>query len=272
MNCQQLPPPAYLKDYVRYFWVLESSVDDRSPKIFRPLADGCPGLLFQQSEQGLFYDQTKKLLPRIFLYGQTIDHTELHSTGALSTIGICFHPHALKAIFGLDANELTNTCLDVNLLTQKQGIQLAQQLADAPSVSAKINGLSAYLLAQIRKNDTGPTALIQYALTQFINSEGRISLNELQRTLNLSERSFERKFNQYVGISPKVFSRICQFQASLNQVRANKFAKLSDVAFDNAYADQSHFIRSFKEFAGLAPHQFQKRSHELIENFPLLIP
>ncbi|WP_374756161.1 DUF6597 domain-containing transcriptional factor [Larkinella rosea] len=54
MTYEQLQPPAYLKAYVRYFWVLTSSDRDHSPKIFRPLADGCPGLLFNNRNRGRF--------------------------------------------------------------------------------------------------------------------------------------------------------------------------------------------------------------------------
>jgi AraC-like DNA-binding protein len=39
-------------------------------------------------------------------------------------------------------------------------------------------------------------------------------------------------------------------------VRAKEFNTLTDVAFDNGFADQSHFIRSFKEFADITPNDY----------------
>ena len=271
MHYERIQPPAYLNDYVRYFWVLEGSDSDVVPKIFKPLADGCPGLMFQQPERGFFYDQTNHQLPSLFVYGQTTNHIELHSVGKVSTIGVYFHPHALKSIFGFNANELTNTCMDLNAWAEEQGVYLLEQLSYARSAAGKIELLSAYLIGQIRKNRASLDEVIHYSLGRIIHSKGSFSLKELQKAINLSERSFERKFNQSVGISPKVFSRICRFQASLNQFRANDFSRLSDIAFDNLYADQSHFIRSFKEFSGFSPNQFQKRSYEVAENFPQLI-
>jgi AraC-like DNA-binding protein len=84
----------------------------------------------------------------------------------------------------------------------------------------------------------------------------------------LSERTLERRFKQSIGISAKLFSRICRFQESLNQLRKNKYDKLSDIAYENGYADQSHFIRSFKEFTGVSPFDYRKQLKEVAENFP----
>jgi AraC-like DNA-binding protein len=111
---------------------------------------------------------------------------------------------------------------------------------------------------------------MEYAMAQILQSKGAVSLREVQKYLQLSERSLERRFKEYIGIPPKLFSRICRFQASLGHLRNNKYDKLTDVAFENDYADQSHFIRSFKEFAGFSPVQYQKKSQEIVENLSAL--
>jgi AraC-like DNA-binding protein len=90
--------------------------------------------------------------------------------------------------------------------------------------------------------------------------KGCVSLFKIQTDLNLSERTFERRFEQQVGLSPRLLASISQFQTSLQQLKEGKFTKLSDIAYDNGYADQSHFIRSFKKFTNLSPLQFIKQS------------
>lgn len=268
MNFRQIPPPTALQDHIRYYWVLESMGTDAPPKSFRTMADGCPGLIYQNPERGLIYKDNKQL-PGIFVYGQATRYAEVHLAGAdaYSTIGINFFPHALPAIFGLNAMELTDSCLNLDLIKGPRDTALSEQLANAVSVEEQIDILSAFLLLQVRKNSRYANEEMQYALSHIIQSKGGISLKELQGRLQLSERSFERRFKQYVGVSPKLFARISRFQASLSQLRNREFDKLSDIAFGNDYADQSHFIRTFKEFAGLSPYQFQKRSTELMDNF-----
>jgi AraC-like DNA-binding protein len=54
-------------------------------------------------------------------------------------------------------------------------------------------------------------------------------------------------------------------------LRNNHYHKLSDIAFENEYADQSHFIRAFKEFAGFSPYRYRQQSNEVVENFAELI-
>jgi AraC-like DNA-binding protein len=267
MQYRQIPPPAYLESYVRFFWTLESDGMDVLPKTLGPLADGCPGLLFQRREKGIFYDLDNKELPELFIYGQTIKRTEILLVGNFKTIGICFFPNALKSILGINANELTDDCLDLNLLCTR----LPEQLANTPLMVDQIEILSSYFFAQINKTGAEVDKITHYAFTRIMEAKGCLSLKELQTDLKLSERSFERKFNQYVGISPKLFSKVCRFQASLEQLKRNDYSKLSDIAFDNGYADQSHFIRNFKEFAGFSPYQFQKQSYELASNFPVLL-
>lgn len=268
MKYQEMPPPSYLKHHVRYFWTLESSGTEPLPLIFGPVADGCPGLIIQQSPNSTFLLNDKQL-PDLLLYGQTTKYTPLHLGGTYCSIGVCCYPNALKSIFGLNADELTNTCVDMNLLSAAKDFYLSEKLSDVPSLAGKMDVISAFLFHQINKNEGGTDDITQFALTQIIQSHGSISLKELQEQLQLTERSFERRFKQGVGISPKLFSRICRFQKSLAQLRSNDYSKLSDIAFENDYADQSHYIRVFKEFAGVSPYQYQKKSSEKTTNLLL---
>jgi len=266
MKYQQVSPPPCLKNYIRYFWVLESDDADQSGKKLLPLADGCPGIIFQHASLGSFSDPRHEHLPEIFLYGQTVKPTEINFGGRFQTIGVCFYPYALKSVFGFDASELTDSCLDLTLLLNN----VKEPLLNASSPKNQLEIFSTHLNHHIQKSRYQVDHATEYALSQIVQAKGNLPLRDLQRKLKLSERGFQRRFNQHVGISPKLFSRVCRFQAALRQLKNNNYGNLSDVAFDNGYADQSHFIRSFKEFAGFSPYQFQKRDRKLAENFSVI--
>ncbi len=271
MEYQKILPPDHLKNHVRYFWTLQSDAGEVTPKTFKTFADGSPGIIYQQSDKGVFYQEEKEL-PSVFLYGQTTKHANIYSPAAFQTIGVYFYPHALQTVFGLDASELTDTCLDLEALAKEQRASLSvEQLLDTTDVYKRIGLLCDYISQQIRRYDIPGNKLVPYAISRIITTEGSIPLKTLLDELQLTERSFERKFLQGVGMSPKMFARICRFQASLNKLRNNQFDKLSDIAFEHQYSDQSHFIRTFKEFTGFTPNKYQRQSHELVENFPELM-
>lgn len=268
MKYHQFLPPPHLRDSIRYFWGLESAEPTDKPVHFITVADGSPGIVFQQSAQGPSF-QGDKELPSIFLYGQSTSYTRIASPGTFTTIGAYFYPHALKSIFGFDSDELTDGCL--NLDDFLSGSRLMDRLGNEVSVAGKVHVLSESLSQQASARGGRLHAATQYALHRMIGSQGNVSMKELHREMQTSERTLERRFRESVGLSPMLFARICRFQASLNQLRSRSYEKLSDIAFEQEYADQSHFIRNFKEFTGLTPRQFYRNTLETVENFPVEI-
>lgn len=262
-----IPAPAYLQAYIRYFWTLEGDDPQALAKAFGSLVDGCPGLIFQRPDVGAFIRESKKL-PEMFLYGQTTKNVEIASLGTSKATGVIFQPNGLKSVFGLNAGELTNDCVDIQLVPGNS--HLSEQMADAGATGTQVEILSAWLHKRITGNSAITDPQVDYAVARITNSNGNTSLRDLQEKLQLTERTFERRFKEQVGITPKLFSRICQYQASLHQLKSNDYSKLSDIAFENDYADQSHFIRSFKEFTGCSPYQFQKLLDEAGEEIMLI--
>lgn len=270
MNCQHFPPPENLKEYVHAFWSLELPAQSPAPPSFRTYAEGIPGLIFHQVTGGSLY-QNDRELHQLFLYGPATTHARIHATGHLSMVGIFFRPNALKTVFGLNAALLADTCLDAGTLAACEYRALPEQLINTKTAIDRIELLAGWIKVQAEKNRERRDNMMQYAASVIAGSKGNVALKGLQIELQLSERTFERKFKEYIGISPKLFSRICRFQSSMHQLRQNGFSKLSDIAFDHDYADQSHFIRAFKEFAGFSPLQYQKQPNGPIDDLTTLI-
>ena len=265
MNYREIQAPPYLQQYIRSFWTFDCEATAGAYESFRLSADGCPGLIFQHQAMGNFCKDDKKL-PPLFLYGQATSSYEISITGKFKTIGVYFYPNGLKAIFGLDADALTDSCIDPSQISSGHGFDICEQLLNADSTHQQIEIICAYLLGKIKTNGAAADHRIGYAINQFIGSDGNVSLSSLLSDLPISERNFERRFRQQVGITPKLFQRICQFQATLASLENGYYSKLSDIAFENGYADQSHFIRSFKEFAGISPGQYQKQASGIFQN------
>jgi len=260
MFYKQIYPIEPLQKYVRYFWVLEGNSQDFSEKIFKIMSDGMPGLIFQTNKKA-FRDKNNQELPQLFVYGQTTRYTEQRAINSFQNIGIYFQPSALKSIFRIDANELTNQHIDIDDLLKTT---ITEQISNTASTDEKIALLSTFLLRQLQRTNIN-SQKPDFAIAQL---EKGMSLQDVQNELKMSERSLERYFKQYIGISPKLFSRIGRFQSALEIIRHPPFEKLTDIAYQSDYFDQSHFIRDFKEFAGTSPKKFKLHANEIVSNFP----
>lgn len=260
MNYQQIVPIQPLRKYIRYFWMLEDNSAEFTPKTFKIVPDGLPGLIFQENPNA-FLGKKEAQLPQLFLYGQTTMHSEQIAKEPFRNIGVYFQPTALKSIFGLDANELSDRSVDIDDFIQST---ISNQLANVPTLERQIELLSSFFLTQISQRKA-ENEKINFATVQLQCGK---TIRHIQNALNISERTLERYFKQHIGISPKLYARISRFQSTLENLRKTKCCRLTDIAYQHNYADQSHFIREFKAFAGTNPKQFMLHANEQVANFP----
>ncbi len=172
-------------------------------------------------------------------------------------IAYFFKPFVMAPLFNIAAASLKQA--EVELLSWNAHLSNAviTQLAYATSTARKVEVLDNVLTQQL-KQQQHVCKLIQNATDEIMCNPGTEILSEMLEQSGLNERTFQRLFKKYVGITASQYRRICQFQLSFTQLRSGNFEKLTDVAFDNGFADQSHFIRSFKEFTQITPTDYLK--------------
>ena len=73
----------------------------------------------------------------------------------------------------------------------------------------------------------------------------------LARTLGLSERTLERRFQIHIGTTPKKYARIVRLRNAVFQRK--KLSNWADVAYTAGYYDQSHMINDFQALYGMSP-------------------
>jgi AraC-like DNA-binding protein len=215
-------------------------------------ADGLAGMMLQETELGLIVTPHNKRMPALFLYGQTIQPIELHMHGPYRLIVFELFPFVLKSFFGVDARTLNDNCYDLGALTSAQGLKFKT----ATSTEAKIKLLTDFLREQFLESQQHLDMEVRQAMGIVLKRKGQINISELCEQMHLTERTLERRFINAVGISMKQFARITQFQGSLDQLKTKEYDKLTDVVYENGFADQSHFIRVFKEYTGTTPRKF----------------
>jgi len=245
-------PDSALTAYVRTVLVLEgfSNADPASLPI---VTNGMPALLCKTDKEESQHETVQELM----LYGKSTP-PESWTLGTQTTIiAYFFRPFALPVIFNVAAKRVTDSPIDLGNWNPHKANALRIQLTYASTTPKKMQVLDQLLLIQLKENENN-CEIIRQATDLIMYNPGTDILSELLAKLQLSERTFQRMFGKYVGVTPNQYRRICQFEQSFTQVRSKKFRKLTDVAYENGFADQSHFIRSFKEFTSITPNDYLK--------------
>lgn len=255
---QNFHPPECLRNHVKYFWHLEANALNNSSKYFQIFPDGLPGLLFHHhnGQQVLELPDGQKL-PASFVYGLSTRAFTNHTNTGFSAIGVSLYPWAFHLIFKVNSIEFSNKMAALDDLTT---FTLNEKLFDAPDADTAIEILSGYLIQKLRcaiREDQ----LIKDSIQQITNNPETL-IRDLSRNYQLSERQFERRFKQTTGISPYQYSKILRFQRSVAKLNFNPAESLSAVAYSSGFADQSHFIREFKQYSGVTPNAYLKLKKE----------
>jgi len=250
MHYSYKTPPAIIAAYVKGILVIEN-FNIANPFTLPLFANGCPTLVFQSKKAWL----NNKSSGHLTLFGQTIQPGVLTIDEGFTLIAYFFKPHALVALFNIAGNELSDTYADFNLLppVAKAGIQ--EKLLNCASVNGMLSIINHFIEDLICKKKTDVSKII--AATSLIETKSvRDSLQLAQDNLFVTKKTFQRMFEKNVGLSPRMFKRIWQFNTAFQQLNTRRFIKLSDIAYEAGYADQSHFTRSFKEFTHLTPKEY----------------
>lgn len=251
MKTRDYAPTGRLSAYVQRILIIEHT-QVIAPFVLPLYANGSPTLLFQTAK-GHIQNSANNLT----LFGQTVAPETLTIKENFILIAYFFKPFLLCGLFGVSAQELTDTPIDLRLLTPTTTRELHEQLLYAASVEEMLALLDDYVysLAAKAKADRD-TELLAYATTSIVQNPCKESLVQVQNTLAITERTFQRMFERKIGVSPNQYRRVCQFNAAFEQLNRKHFRKLTDIALMHGYADQSHYIRAFREFTSITPKDY----------------
>jgi AraC-like DNA-binding protein len=226
-----------------------------APYQFKFFADGCPGIMFQEGQNPMLVNSTNDLAT-VVLYGQTVMPMVVSTKGTYRIVVAVLYPDALEYLFGIPANHLTDTCLDLNLLNVGKEFSLADKMLNAATEGQRVEIMEDFIFKLILGKKFQPKNEIRRAISLIHEGNGNKKIIDIARELRISERTLMRQFEQRVGVAPKVYSSIWKFQSAVERLQHGKFDSLSGLAYELGYADQSHFNRWFKLFTGETPVQY----------------
>jgi AraC-like DNA-binding protein len=242
-------PDQSISAHVRTILILDgsSAPSADAPPLF---TNGMPALVCHKVPDGTIRE--------LSLYGNSIPEEALTTDNNSCIIIYFFKSFALASLFDISATVLAKNPVDLGNWNPHQTNALRTQLVYADTAAARVEILN-NLLKHLQQQHGRECEIVQYATDYIMCHPDEEPLDAVLKNLSLNKRTFQRIFKKYVGVTANQYKRMCQFQLSFAQLKGKRFDKLADVAYDNGFADQSHFIRAFKEFTDTTPNDYLKK-------------
>lgn len=258
-----LAPPRILRDDVECFSITESTGEAGVAIKVSPKCT--PGIVFQHvngrsaienitTESGI-----NDSIPAAFLYGPGLEPSVMnYRGGSYTTVHVILKPHALNSLLGMNASTLTDDFVELNEMSDGD---LNGQLMEATDVQAQVELLTDFLAAQ-RQQLSGRDELIEEGLHVIHRDIAVTTVKRLLDHLHISERQFQRRFRQAVGVTPQSYMRVQRFNEAIRLIKGGRYERLTDVAHALNFYDQSHLIRDIKAFSGLTPRKVSQKEDD----------
>lgn len=168
---------------------------------------------------------------------------------------VIFKPYGAYRLLGIPQNtsfdEHGTSLLD--MLADKVKPLLNQIEDAAGNYCHTIKLVNSWLENQLIKNEKIDVSRVSNACTLITASHGNMPIKQLVQNLLTTERTLEYQFQEQVGLSPKLYSRITRFSFLRAAIKENKAIDWQELSFRYKYFDQAHLINDFKYFSGNSP-------------------
>jgi AraC-like DNA-binding protein len=258
MRYHEYLPSFPLREYVECYWYHEfdSFVSEDQLPVQRCLPLGTAELIVQLTGRHchILTDGVWQESSDIYFTGLFTDAAYWKASFNAPMFGIRLKPESFSALFNIPARELLNQVINAELILKDQASGMFEAMFGVTDICRLIRTVERFLLSYLHEQkEFGNYA--REACRLIRNTHGALTVESLSERLFISKRQLQRSFKEQFGTSPKTYQRIIRFRNAYRYARTRSTTALSwsDVSYENGYADQAHFIRDFREFAGGLP-------------------
>lgn len=269
MNYNKAYPSTKLAPYIKHYWGIKTTFEGSTPYFHRIIPTGLPELIFY-----IGYKPNTSSLRRFedngILNIQQNDYYDLIISDSLDIFSIYFQPEAVNLFFDLPLGQFFNRGVALSQLNTKFVYGLQERLCNTESFDERVNVTENFLIEILNKtSESIDFRRMQHIVHLTSRSKGIISIDKLIEESCLGRKQFERKFINQLGISPKQYLKIIRFQSSLYEYSICPTKRLTELAYNNGYYDQSHFINDIKAFTGESPKKIFSEGDVISDYFDI---
>ena len=168
-------------------------------------------------------------------------------------IGVYLMPRGWARFITSDCSKWADRIDEMGLLLGKDAEALTHEVMDAPDVEGQVAAFERFFLRRLAetKPEHPHVATIEAML---IDPDIR-TVEQLSDATGMPDWQLARFVRRNFGFTPKMLIRRARFIRTIVRIREAQDQNMAMIV-DDAYVDQSHFIRDCRDFLEMTPSQF----------------
>jgi AraC-like DNA-binding protein len=255
-------PHLILEDTVKCFWIHEGRYSADTTQEITP--DGAVELIFNFGSPYLLLTTTPPTqLPAAIVVGFQNKTLPIRVDGTVKVVAARLFAWGAIALlhdeFHATSNTVTALGADWYAL-----VRLLESQVTQGEYERAWTALQEFLIRKALTH-TYDLDLVRTAAKLLHYTKGQYRIEDLADYCHVSLRQIQRRFQQVIGTSPKTFARTLRFEQAQRRLMFHPEADLTGLAYECGYADQAHFIKEFKSFAGKTPSEYARQMGQMQE-------
>jgi AraC-like DNA-binding protein len=264
MRYWRLAPDARLRRWISCYWLVEpdsaaGEMHDDGQQLLIP--DGHSEIVFNLGGRFVRWrvdePRSRALMRSSYVIGGRSHSVLTRNVGPLRLAGVKLDPRALRAVLGVPLGEFRDATLPVAELGCRPLLDLEDAVAQARGAEPLAHVLDAFFLARLSVDETR-SAAVGPLVEALRRSRGAQPILPWARAHAVDPRTLERQFVASMGMTPKQFARIVRFKHTYHRLAAEGRGAVK--AHLDAFYDESHFNREFRQFLGTSPLRWLSQS------------
>lgn len=208
-------------------------------------------ILVKQEGATEFVKQASSVIVGQQLRSVSIDINRNHKA-----VRVGFQPGGLFRLLGCPMSAMVDGHYTAEAVFGNEVKEVDEQLQEASDALEIKTIVETFLLKKAKQ--LKPILPFDFAMLELLKQQGNLPIEEIAALACLSLRQFERLSKDRIGLPPKLFARIIRFSKAYRLREEYPQLTWTHIAHQCGYFDQMHFIRDFKQFAGIAPKLAEK--------------
>ncbi|HEX5151454.1 MAG TPA: helix-turn-helix domain-containing protein [Parafilimonas sp.] len=258
MICKRILPAVELRGFIREYMLMYYNFDCRLEMMPPRAYPVNPEEAIRFLIKGKLWAEnpavgTKQQLPVISIIGQPTYRLNLFISPEYLMLYVRFQPGMLFKLLKIPMTMLLDQHIDASCILGTEINEVYEQMGECTSYDGMLQIINNYFIKKFNrlKNDSRPIDVTGKLILQ---NPQAFNLEKTAREACLSNRQFEKRFEQLIGITPKYFARICRFYQAYVLKESHLELDWLSIAVQTGYHDYQHLVKDFKTFAGTTPN------------------